>query len=165
MSSNDTYSTITREERRNYMDRRLINPPSPFFHHRRFFDDFDFDRPFSRPYWADQTMMSGHKIGEGLDLVDNDKEYSVSLDVSQFEPEELKVNIVDNVLVVEGKHAEKTDRYGQIERNFVRKYILPPSVKADEIRSELSKEGVLKVMYDKKPEAQPKTIPITINPK
>ena len=51
------------------MDRRLINPPlSPFFHHRRFFDDFDFDRPFSRPYWADQTMMSGHKLGEGLDV-------------------------------------------------------------------------------------------------
>uniref|UniRef100_A0A1I7XL12 SHSP domain-containing protein n=1 Tax=Heterorhabditis bacteriophora TaxID=37862 RepID=A0A1I7XL12_HETBA len=169
------------------MDRRLRMPHfSPLMgFNSRFFDDFEFDRPFHRPYWADQTMMSGHKIGEGIDVVDNEREYAVSVDVSQFEPEELKVNIIDSQLIIEGKHAEKTDRFGQVgvnnseniymyvkeintfqvERHFLRKYNLPPSVKVDDVKSELSKEGVLTVRYEKKPEQQPRTIPITIQPK
>ncbi|KAK6754179.1 hypothetical protein RB195_013279 [Necator americanus] len=148
------------------MDRRFRLPPfSPLNFHSRFFDDFDFDRAFSRPYWHDQSMLTGHKIGEGVDVVDNDKEYAVSVDVSQFEPEELTVNIVDNTLIIEGKHAEKSDRFGKVERHFVRKYDLPMSVKGDEVKSELSKEGILTVKYDRHPEQQPKVIPISIKPK
>lgn len=67
-----------------------------------------------RPYWADQTMLTGHRVGDAIDVVNNDQEYNVSVDVSQFEPEELKVNIVDNQLIIEGKHNEKTDKYGQV---------------------------------------------------
>ncbi|EYC21118.1 hypothetical protein Y032_0020g23 [Ancylostoma ceylanicum] len=97
------------------MDRRFRIPPfSPLNFHSRFFDDFDFDRSFGRPYWHDQSMLTGHKIGEGVDVVDNDKEYSVSVDVSQFEPEELTVNIVDSTLIIEGKHAEKSDKFGRV---------------------------------------------------
>ncbi|KAL6740947.1 Hsp20/alpha crystallin family protein [Ancylostoma duodenale] len=148
------------------MDRRFRLPTfSPLNFHSRFFDDFDFDRSFGRPYWHDQSMLTGHKIGEGVDVVDNDKEYSVSVDVSQFEPEELTVNIVDNTLIIEGKHAEKSDKFGRVERHFVRKYDLPTSVKGDEVKSELSKEGILTVKYDRHPEMQPKVIPISIKPK
>ncbi|CAD6196057.1 unnamed protein product [Caenorhabditis auriculariae] len=146
------------------MDRRFGAPFSPFFnHHRRFFDDFEpLDRSFIRPYWADQSMLTGHRVGDAIDVVDNQNEYTVSVDVSQFEPEELKVNIADNQLVIEGKHAEKTDKFGQVERHFVRKYNLPPGVKAEDVKSELSREGVLTVKYDKTTEPQPTKIPITI---
>ncbi|CAI4229788.1 unnamed protein product [Auanema sp. JU1783] len=150
------------------MDRRLRfgAPFSPLMNfNTRFFDDFEFDRPFQRPYWNDHSMLTAHKIGEAQDVIDNEREYTVSVDVSQFEPEELKVNIVDDKLVIEGKHEEKSDKYGTVERHFVRKYQLPPFVKAEEIKSDLSKEGVLTVRYDKKPEQQPRTIPIKIAPK
>ncbi|VDL77496.1 unnamed protein product [Nippostrongylus brasiliensis] len=148
------------------MDRRLRMPPfSPLGFHSRFFDDFEFERPLHRPYWMDQTMLTGHRIGEGIDVVDNEREYAVSVDVSQFEPEELTVNIIDNTLTIEGKHAEKTDRFGQVERHFLRKYELPSTVKAEEVKSELSKEGVLTVRYHRQPEQQPKVIPISIQPK
>nr|CDJ80789.1 Heat shock protein Hsp20 domain containing protein [Haemonchus contortus] len=113
----------------------------------------------------DQTMLTGHRIGEGVDIVDNDREYSVSVDVSQFEPEELSVNIVDNVLKIEGKHEEKADKYGKVERHFLRKYDLPSTVKADDVKSELSKDGILTVRYYRQPELQPKVIPISIQPK
>ncbi|ETN68876.1 hypothetical protein NECAME_15580 [Necator americanus] len=43
-----------------------------------------------------------------------------------------------------------------VERHFVRKYDLPMSVKGDEVKSELSKEGILTVKYDRHPEQQPK---------
>ncbi|VDM79494.1 unnamed protein product [Strongylus vulgaris] len=52
-----------------------------------------------------------------------------------------------------------------VERHFVRKYDLPLSVKGEEVKSELSKEGVLTVRYDRHPEQQPKIIPISIKPK
>lgn len=147
------------------MDRRFPAPFSPFFNHHRFFDDVDFDRHMVRPYWADQTMLTGHRVGDAIDVVDSDKEYNVSVDVSQFEPEELKVNIVDNQLIIEGKHAEKTDKYGQVERHFIRKYNLPTGVRPEQIKSELSNNGVLTVKYEKNQEQLPKSIPITIVPK
>ncbi|CAB3398316.1 unnamed protein product [Caenorhabditis bovis] len=159
------------EERhhRSTMDRRLgLRPPhfSPFFNHSsRFFDDFEFDRFGLRPYWAEQTLQNSHRIGDGVDLVNNDKEYNVTVDVSQFAPEELKVNIVDNQLIIEGKHSEKEDKYGTVERFFVRKYTLPAGVRPENIKSELSKEGLLTVKYEKQPEEKPKSIPITIVPK
>ncbi|CAO4376356.1 Protein CBR-HSP-17 [Caenorhabditis briggsae] len=148
------------------MDRRFPAPFSPFFTpSRRFFDDVDFDRHMIRPYWADQTMLTGHRVGDAIDVIDSDKEYNVSVDVSQFEPEELKVNIVDNQLIIEGKHAEKTDKYGQVERHFIRKYNLPTGVRPEQIKSELSNNGVLTVKYEKNQEQLPKSIPITIVPK
>ncbi|ULT86132.1 hypothetical protein L5515_005909 [Caenorhabditis briggsae] len=147
------------------MDRRFPAPFSPFFTPSRFFDDVDFDRHMIRPYWADQTMLTGHRVGDAIDVIDSDKEYNVSVDVSQFEPEELKVNIVDNQLIIEGKHAEKTDKYGQVERHFIRKYNLPTGVRPEQIKSELSNNGVLTVKYEKNQEQLPKSIPITIVPK
>ncbi|CAI5452083.1 unnamed protein product [Caenorhabditis angaria] len=148
------------------MDRRFASPRSPWFSaNRPFFDDFDFDRHFTRPYWADQTMLTGHRVGDAIDVINNDQEYNVSVDVSQFAPEELKVNIIDNQLIIEGKHEEKTDKYGQIERHFIRKYNLPQGVRPEQIKSELSNAGVLSVKYEKTVEPQPKSIPITIVPK
>lgn len=46
--------------------------------------------------------------------MDSDEKFTVELDVSHFRPEELKVNIVEGQLVVEGKHEEKSDKYGKV---------------------------------------------------
>ncbi|KAK6046477.1 hypothetical protein COOONC_16017 [Cooperia oncophora] len=59
----------------------------------------DYFRDFSRferslyPYWrhADQSVM--HVADETQTVVDDDKKFAVSLDVSHFHPEELKVNL------------------------------------------------------------------------
>uniref|UniRef100_A0A1I7YLW2 SHSP domain-containing protein n=1 Tax=Steinernema glaseri TaxID=37863 RepID=A0A1I7YLW2_9BILA len=152
------------------MSRRPLNsslgaPFSPFFHNR-FFDDFDFDRPFRRPYWAEQTLLDGHRLGEGVGEVVNDGDsFSISVNVSHFKPEELKVNVCDNQLIIEGKHEEKSDEYGQVERHFVRKYNLPKNVKAELVTSELSKEGILTVQSQKKALEESKTRSIPIQPK
>uniref|UniRef100_A0A914Y9L7 SHSP domain-containing protein n=1 Tax=Panagrolaimus superbus TaxID=310955 RepID=A0A914Y9L7_9BILA len=124
---------------------------SPFFPTTRFFDDFDFDRSIRAPYWADKTLLDGHRFADGVgEVVDSDETFKIELDVSHFRPEELKVNVVENELVVEGKHEEKTDKYGKIERNFIRKYKLPANMKPEDVTSELSKEGILTVSSIKK---------------
>uniref|UniRef100_F1L8F5 Small heat shock protein OV25-1 n=1 Tax=Ascaris suum TaxID=6253 RepID=F1L8F5_ASCSU len=93
----------------------------------------------------------------------SDKEkIAIELDVSQFRPEELSVNLRDHELVIEGHHEERSDDYGSIERHFVRKYSLPENTKLDTIESHLSDKGVLSISANKvtSEEAPAKSVPI-----
>ncbi|VDD91802.1 unnamed protein product [Enterobius vermicularis] len=152
------------------MSRRpLLTPFSPHFgFSNRFFDDMDFERHF-RPYWAEQPLVTAQKFGDGvgevkfkkMQILDDDETFSITIDVSQFAPEELNVNIDNGQLIIAGKHEAKNDQYGQIERQFVRRLQLPKSVKPETITSELTKEGMLTVQSPKKvPEQKTRTIPI-----
>ncbi|EDV97644.1 heat shock protein 67B3 [Drosophila grimshawi] len=71
--------------------------------------------------------------------------FQVNLDVGLFEPAELSVKLVNNCVVVEGKHEEREDEHGQVARHFVRRYPLPKEYNADGIASTLTDDGVLTV--------------------
>jgi len=75
--------------------------------------------------------------------------FHVNLDVQQFSPEEIQVKVVDNCVVVEGKHEEKQDEHGFISRHFVRRYAVPKEYKLDGIASKLSSDGVLTISAPK----------------
>uniref|UniRef100_A0AC35UCS3 SHSP domain-containing protein n=1 Tax=Rhabditophanes sp. KR3021 TaxID=114890 RepID=A0AC35UCS3_9BILA len=122
-------------------------PFSPFFtNSRNFFDDAEFDRAFARPYYNDKPLSESQKFAEGQEeVVVTDNSFTFNIDVSHFEPSDLKVNIVDGNVVVEGKHDEKTDKYGTICRSFTRKYALPKTFTEEDVTSELSKDGILTV--------------------
>lgn len=77
-------------------------------------------------------------------------EFKVTLDVQQFKPDEIKVKVVDDYVVVEGKHEEREDKHGYVSREFCRKYKLPPNVKAEAITSNLSSDGLLSIQCPKK---------------
>ena len=50
------------------------------------------------------------RSGRGASTVSADKDkFKVTLDVQQFHPEEIKVKVVDNQVIVEAKHEEKED--------------------------------------------------------
>ncbi|KAH8335197.1 hypothetical protein KR067_011064 [Drosophila pandora] len=69
--------------------------------------------------------------------------FQVCMDVSQFKPNELTVKVVDKTVVVEGKHEEREDGHGLIQRHFVRKYTLPKDFDPNEVVSTVSSDGVL----------------------
>ena len=71
--------------------------------------------------------------------------FQVMLDIQQFKPEEVNVKTMDNYVVIEGKHEEKPDEHGFISRQFVRRYMLPEDVKEENVRCELSSDGVLTI--------------------
>ncbi|XP_075154494.1 heat shock protein 27-like [Haematobia irritans] len=71
--------------------------------------------------------------------------FQVCMDVSQFKPSELTVKTVDNMVIVEGKHEEREDEHGMIQRHFVRKYTLPKDYDAKDVHSTISSDGVLTV--------------------
>lgn len=75
--------------------------------------------------------------------------FQVCMDVAQFKPSELNVKVVDNSIVVEGKHEEREDDHGYITRHFVRRYALPQGYEADKVASTLSSDGVLTVSVPK----------------
>ncbi|KHN78156.1 Small heat shock protein OV25-1 [Toxocara canis] len=139
---------------------------------RGFFDEAmrEMERPFRdlAPYWLEQPMMRQADIGNVVGNVTDDKDkFAVEMDVSQFSPEELKVEVRDKELVVEGHHEERSDQYGTIERHFIRKYMLPEDADVQAVNSRLSDVGVLTVVAPKNTSALPpaRTIPIQAAPK
>jgi len=71
--------------------------------------------------------------------------FQVCMDVSQFKPNELVVKTVDKTVVIEGKHDERQDDHGLIQRHFIRKYTLPKDYDANDVVSTISSDGVLTV--------------------
>lgn len=82
--------------------------------------------------------------GEAVDNQDSGK-FTVTLDVSQYRADELSVTTINDhnkMLIVEGKHDERSDGSSTtVQRQFVRRYVLPPHVNTDDIVSELSADG------------------------
>merc|ERR1712141_987693 len=91
------------------------------------------------------------KDSEVIRVKEDDSKLEVSLDTSQYRPDELKVSVSDGVLLVEGKHEEKAeDGSKMVSRSFSRKYSLPASAEADQVASNLSSDGVLVITAPKK---------------
>lgn len=125
------------------------------------------ERPFRwvAPYWLDMPDIQQCNIGNALGKVVDDKEkFAVEVDVTQFRPDELTVNLRDRELVVEGHHEERADSSGKIERHFIRKYTLPEDAQLDSLESHLSDKGVLSVCAKKAAVAVPQARSIPIQP-
>ena len=60
------------------------------------------------------------------------------------------MKVVDDYLVVEGKHEEREDKHGFISRQFTRKYKLPQNINVEKIASNLSSDGILSITAPKK---------------
>lgn len=71
------------------------------------------------------------------------KGFSALVDVHLFEPREVSVKTIDHVIVVECKHDSREDGHGYVERRFVRKFNLPNEYDMSNVKSTLSKDGIL----------------------
>lgn len=71
--------------------------------------------------------------------------FQACVDVHHFQPSEITVKTVDNVVVIEGKHEERDDGHGSVQRHFVRKYTLPKEYQMNHVNSNLSSDGVLTI--------------------
>lgn len=111
-------------------------------------------RPYSAPYLLGNRRHHHHRQQRGGERNDSSfglmptvgsEGFQVCMDVSQFKPSELTVKTVDNIVVVEGKHEEREDDHGMIQRHFVRKYTLPKDYDPKDVHSTISSDGVLTV--------------------
>lgn len=104
-----------------------------------------------------------------LDVVENDKTFTLKIDVPGMEKKDLSVQIVDDVLVLKGERKsekkENKDNYVHLEReygSFFRSYPLPEYVDQSSIQANC-KDGVLMVELKKIPgkKIEAKDIPIS----
>lgn len=75
------------------------------------------------------------------------EDFQVSLDVHHFAPNEITVKLVDDSIVVEAKHEERSDgdQEGYVSRHFTRRYQLPENYNINDVVSTLSSDGILTV--------------------
>ncbi|EYC30380.1 hypothetical protein Y032_0005g2619 [Ancylostoma ceylanicum] len=127
--------------------------------------DFDRLERSLYPYWREADHSVLHVANETQQVVDDDKKFAVSLDVSQFRPEELNVHLEGRELTVEGKQEHKGEN-SFMHRSFVRKWTLPETVDLEAVRTQLSDKGHLCVEAPKTGAASPnrRNIPIMAAP-
>ncbi|XP_058456893.1 protein lethal(2)essential for life-like [Malaya genurostris] len=115
---------------------------------------------YVRP-WRNTNVASQNDAGSTVKVADN--KFEINLDVQQFTPDEITVKATDKCITIEGKHEEKQDEHGFIERHFVRRYMLPANHDHNNIVSSISSDGILTITAPKKdlpPPVEEKAIPI-----
>lgn len=80
----------------------------------------------------------------------SENKFEIRLDLSNFEPQEFNVKIVDKDLVIECKHDEKKDQFGFVSRQFTRKFKLPEDVDVEKMKATLSSARILTIEVPKK---------------
>jgi len=91
-------------------------------------------------------------MGSHLLRIEEDScKLEISLNIKGFKPEELKVNVSDEEVKVEGRHAERSEE-GElmVERHFCKSYTLPHGAVKENVESILSDDGVLVITVPKK---------------
>jgi HSP20 family protein len=103
-----------------------------------------------------------------IDIKETKKEVVVSAELPGLDVEDIDISITDDVLTLRGEKEEESkqeeDSYYHMERvygSFNRSIPLPSEVEPDNVRAEF-KNGILKVLMRKKPEAQQKAKKIEI---
>merc|ERR1711881_351500 len=82
------------------------------------------------------------KDSQVIHVKDDHDKFEVSLDTSQYRPDEIKVLVREGVVTVEGKHEEiSEDGEKLVSRQFSRKYSLPAGAKPENVDSNLSSDG------------------------
>lgn len=110
------------------------------------------------------TMMEWpweEEIDRGLEVVEKEKEVLVRVAVPGFEPAELVVEVVGNVLTIRAEHKGKEEKE-PVERpisRMLRSILLPEGIDPEKVEA-LCKNGVLEVVIPRKPEAVPRRIEV-----
>jgi len=90
-----------------------------------------------------------------LSMKNDDTKMEISLNTSGYKPSELKVNVSDGEISIEGKHEEKSEAgHTMVSRQFSRKYTLPAEAKLTEVVSNLSQDGVMVITVPKEKKIQ-----------
>jgi HSP20 family protein len=121
-----------------------------------------FDRMF-------EELTDGHERGwvPAIDIVRDNGNLVVRADVPGIKPEEVKIEVEDDILTVSGEHEERKEekdkdflrrerRYGSFSRSMA----LPPGVEVKKIKAK-THNGVVEVTIPLPKEAKKETVTIT----
>ncbi|XP_066568167.1 heat shock protein beta-3 [Amia ocellicauda] len=93
---------------------------------------------FAGPRCETATESSNSKQG-------GETAFQVLLDVAQFRPEDILIQVYEGWLLVRGQHSPRMDEHGFISRSFTRQYRLPDTLQVGDLRAMLCHDGILVV--------------------
>ena len=103
-----------------------------------------------------------------VDITEDEKEYLIKAELPEIKKEDVKVQLLDGVLTIEGERKqekeEKGKRFHKVERSygkFVRQFALPTEVDPAKVQAEF-KEGMLNVHLPKTEAAKPKSVEVKV---
>ena len=103
-----------------------------------------------------------------VDIQETDKEYLIKADLPDVKKEDVKVELLDGTLTIEGERQQEKEEKGKtfhkIEREygkFLRRFAMPSEVDASKVQAEF-KNGVLNVHLPKSATAKPKAIDVKV---
>merc|ERR1712012_708737 len=107
-------------------------------------------RKWMIPQLWDEEIFSNSRDSHFLGLQEDETKMEISLDTTGYKPDELKVQVREGELCVEGKHEERSEA-GQVmvSRQFSKRYGLPQGAKRLEVMSNLSQDGVMVITVPK----------------
>jgi HSP20 family protein len=124
------------------------------------------DTPFLR---TGDDGMSFSGWSPAVDLQETDNEYLIKADLPDVKKEDVKVELLDGAVTIEGERQqekeEKGKKFHKIEREygkFLRRFSLPTEVDASKVQAEF-KNGVLNVHLPKSATAKPKAIDVKVS--
>ncbi len=123
---------------------------------------FDFDRMFDQLTNGDQRSWT-----PAIDVVREDGKLLVRADIPGIKPEEVTIEVADDILTVSGEHRERKERkdgeYVRRERRygaFSRSMALPAGVDAGKIKAS-TRDGIVEVTIPLPKDAKRETVTIT----
>merc|ERR1711887_233964 len=107
----------------------------------------DCDRSGSLFDRDERSLFAANSEQNGISRVQyDDDSYKILVNVENYNPEELVIKTVDNTVIVEAKHEEKTpEGRSYSTQSFNQSFTLPRGVNPESVTSALSKEGVLTI--------------------
>ncbi|XP_013793689.1 heat shock protein beta-11-like [Limulus polyphemus] len=130
---------------------------------KRMFDEVDRASPIRFPralqpwWWSRRRNVPVETAG------DENRQYKLELDLSDFNPEEIKITVKDNLLTVQARQDVKKPDGSRFLREYNHEYTLPEEVNPEAVRSQLNPDGTL-IIEAPLPAIelqQPKEIPVT----
>ncbi|XP_063217279.1 alpha-crystallin A chain-like [Bacillus rossius redtenbacheri] len=98
--------------------------------------------------------QNGNSLAGCMPCVEeNDKIFKIHVKLQQFAPNEIKVRLVGQDVVVEACHEEKKEDKGFMKQQFKYQYQLPSCVDAAGLTSQLSSDSILTVSAPKQVDA------------
>ena len=123
------------------------------------------NRLFLDPLKAESTFGN---FMPPVDIEETDTEFLVKADLPDVKKDEVKVQVENGVLTIEGERRnvkeEKGRRFHKVEREygrFIRRFTMPTEIDPEKVRAEF-KDGVLNVTVPKAATAKPKSIEVRL---
>jgi HSP20 family protein len=129
------------------------------------------NRLFGEPRFArtGENGMSFSGWSPAVDVQETDKEYLIKADLPDVKKEDVKVELLDGTLTIEGERQQEKEEKGKtfhkIEREygkFLRRFAMPSEVDASKVQADF-KNGVLNVHLPKSATAKPKAIDVKVS--